>query len=418
MNHRLRFVILLAAACLVFPQRSPAPVIFQSGKGVKYQAPGEEEVNATARELFERGQAAEKEGDYKRAIKSYQRIVRKYPKDTLAPGAAFRTGQLQEQRGTYFRSAEAYRWVVEKYPQSPHFEEAIEGQFRIGEIFLGGKKRRILGVPIKNTLPQAVEVFAAIVRTAPYGKYTARAQFNIGLAREKQGLNDAALAAYQAVIDKFPDDPVAVDAQYQIGYMWYDATMAGTQDPNAISKAKTGFEDFLFRYPHSEKAGQARENLGRLQHEATSDSFGIAKFYDKRKNYRAAVIYYNDVIRQQPGSPEGDQAKKRVDELRAKVGDAALQPALSVAAAAKKKSSIANTGESGRSAPAMHGSPADIPPLPPPESDLSLPPPASLAPENTTAPASAPFPDLSSTPEPSPVPQESAAPESTPSPAP
>jgi hypothetical protein len=31
-----------------------------------------------------------------------------------------------------------------------------------------------------------------VVRTAPYGKYTARAQFDIGLAREKQGANDAA----------------------------------------------------------------------------------------------------------------------------------------------------------------------------------------------------------------------------------
>ncbi|MDP9253736.1 MAG: outer membrane protein assembly factor BamD [Verrucomicrobiota bacterium] len=413
MNYRLRFILLLAAACLAFPERSPAPVVFQPGKGAKYHAPGEEEINGTAQELSAIAQAAEKDGNLKRAIKVYQRIVRKYPRDTLAPGAAFRVGELQEQLHDYLRSAAAYRYVVEKYPQSPHFDEAIEAQFRIGQIYLAGKKRKILGVPVANSLDPAVEIFAAIVRTAPYGKYTARAQFNIGLAREKQGANDAAVTAYQAVVDKFPNDPVAVDAQYQIGYIWYEAARAGTKDSRAAELAKTGFQDFLFRYPHSEKAPQARENLSRLEHKQTSDSFGIAQFYDKRKNYRAAVIYYNDVIRQQPGSPEGDEAKKRIDQLRAKVGDAALQTPVLTAEASKKKT----TGE-GHGGPAMRASPTDVAPLPPPESDVSLPPPASLAPDTTTAPEPSPTPDTSSTPEPSPTPAASATPEVTASPTP
>lgn len=411
MKYRLRFIFLLAAACLAFPERSPAPVVFKAGKGVKYQAPGEEEVSGTARELFDIAQEAEKNGRFKRAIKAYQKIVRRYPRDTLAPGAAFRTGQLQEQTDKLVRAAEAYRYVVEKYPQSPHFDEAIEAQFRIGRIFLGGRKKKVLGVPVANTLDQAVEVFAAIVRTAPYGNYTARAQFNIGLAREKQGINDAAITAFQAVVDKFPDDPVAADAQYQIGYIWYDAARAGTKDSNAVKLAKTGFQDFLFRYSRSEKVPQARENLSRLEHKQTSDSFGIAKFYDKQKNYRAAVIYYNDVIRQQPGSSEGDQAKKRIDELRAKVGDAALQtPVLAADAGKKKSSTLARAGEAQGDAPAMRASPTDVAPLPPPEADVSLPPPASLAPDTTTAPEPSPSPDTSPTPEPSPSPEVTVSP--------
>jgi outer membrane protein assembly factor BamD len=256
-------------------------------------------------------------------------------------------------------------------------------------------------------LDAAVEIFASVVRTAPYGKYTARAQFDIGLCREKQGLPDAAITAYQAVIDKFPNEPVAADAQYQIGYLWYAAARAGTKDPNAVSRAKTGFQDFLFRYPRSEKAQQARENLGRLENKATSDSFGIAKFYDKRRNYRAAVIYYNDVIRQQPGSPQGDEAKRRIDQLRSKIGDAAVKEIEVAANAPKKKPrSMAEAGVSHEGVPAMRTSPNDVAPLPPPEADVSLPPPASLAPDTTTAPAV------------SPTPAESATPESTASPTP
>jgi len=410
MNYRLRFMLMLAAVCLAFPEKSPAPVVFQPGKGSKYHPPGEEEVNGTAQELFSIAQAAEKDGNQKRALKAYQKIVRRYPHDALAPDAAFRSGQLQEQIHDYFHAAGTYRFVVEKYPKSAHFDEAIEGQFRIGEIYLGGKKRKILGVPVANSLEPAIEIFAAIVRTAPYGKYTARAQFNIGLTREKQALNDAAIVAFQAVVDKFPDDPVAADAQYQIGYLWYEAARLGAKDPNAVNLAKTGFQDFLFRYPHSEKAPQARENLSRLEHKQTSDSFGIAKFYDKRKNYRAAVIYYNDVIRQQPGSPEGDQAKKRIDELRAKVGDAVLQSPATLTAEASKKKAIAREGETREGVPAMRASPTDVMPLPPPETDLSLPPPASLAPDTTTAPPTSPSPNNSPTSEPSVTPEATVSP--------
>src|SRR5437762_7921904 len=255
----------------------------------------------------------------------------------------------------------------------------------MGEIDLNGKKLRVLGIPYASSLDRAVTIFANVVRTAPYGKYTARAQFDIGLAREKQGANDAALQAYQAVVDKFPNEPVAVDAQYQIGYIWFTAARTGTKDIAAVSNARTAFQDFLFHYPNSEKAAQARANLELLERKQTSGSYEVAKFYDKQKYYRAAVIYYNEVIRQQPGSQESNEAKKRIDQLRAKLGEAALQPALSVAQAGKKKSE-AHGGRTAGNGSAKPGAANNEAPLPTSGSDNSLPPPASLAPDTTTAP--------------------------------
>ncbi|MGI8481742.1 MAG: hypothetical protein ACR2MF_06745, partial [Chthoniobacterales bacterium] len=205
------------------------------------------------------------------------------------------------------------------------------------------------------------------------------------------------------------------DAQYQIGYIWLRAAQNGTNDAKASENAKVGFQDFLFRHTHSEKVAQAQEKLRKLEHKETTNAFQVARFYDKQKNYRAAVIYYNDVLRQQPGSPEGDRAKRRIGELRAKVGDAALQPpAITAATANKKLKTSPQTAEAGRrSGPSMHTSPNDVAPLPPPESDLSLPPPASLTPDVTTAPASdssagspGPTSESTATPEPTATPSE------------
>jgi len=194
-----------------------------------------------------------------------------------------------------------------------------------------------------------------------------------------------AIEAYQAVVDKFPNEPVAADAQYQIGYIWLMAARKGTRDSAATANAKTAFQDFLLHYPHSEKAAQARANLELLEHKETTSSYQVAKFYDKQKYYRAAVVYYNEVIRQQPGSTESNLAKKRIDQLRRKVGEAALQPAFTPGEAGKKKAT-AHGARMTRSESAKPSAPNNEAPLPAPEIDTSLPPPASLTPDTTTAP--------------------------------
>src|SRR6266487_1274934 len=381
----VRVVLLFTAASLILSESCAAAVVFQPGKKAKFVAPGEEEISETALELFQTAQTAEKQGNLKRAIHAFKSIVRQHPKDALAAGALYRAAELQERLHEYLGAADSFRQLVLRYPSSPHFDEAIEAQFRIGEIYLGGKKLKVLGIPIASSLDRAVTIFANVVRTAPYGKYTARAQFNIGLAREKQHVPEMAIEAYQAVVDKFPNEPVAADAQYQIGYIWLMAARKGTRDSAATANAKTAFQDFLLHYPHSEKAAQARANLELLEHKETTSSYQVAKFYDKQKYYRAAVVYYNEVIRQQPGSTESNLAKKRIDQLRRKVGEAALQPAFTPGEAGKKKAT-AHGARMTRSESAKPSAPNNEAPLPAPEIDTSLPPPASLTPDTTTAP--------------------------------
>jgi len=412
MGYRFRFLLFLAAVFVAFPERSPAPVIFKPNEKVKYQAPGEEEINGNAVELFEIAQTAEKNGNRGRAIKAYRKLVKRYPRSIMAADSLFRAAQLTEESGELLRAATFYRELMENYPQTPHFQAAIESQFRIGELYLHGKKVKLMGLPLVTSMDDTVEIFAAIVRSAPYGGYTARAQFDIGRAREKQGASDLAIAAYQSVVEKFPSDPLAVDAQYQIGYIWLSATRAGTYDPNAVDQARTAFQDFLFRFPKSEKVPQAKENLTLLDHQQIKSSLEVAKYYDKEKNYRAAVIYYNEVIRQQPGSSESALAQKRIDQLRAKVGDVALQSAATLAEKDAKgkpaKKPVAQTPTAGSlpaeqreaAKPEMRGNPSELAPLPAADAD-SLPPAAAdspAAPEPLATPGASATPEASATP--------------------
>ncbi len=149
-----------------------------------------------------------------------RRSFHNHPKDALAPGAAFQYAENLEKMGGYLSAADAYRVVVERYPNSPHFNDAIEAQFRIGEMYLNGKKIKLLGISIANSLDHAVEFSRPSFALRPMGNILrARSSISAVPVRKKER-SWPPIQAYQAVVEKFPNSPVAPDAQYQIGYIW------------------------------------------------------------------------------------------------------------------------------------------------------------------------------------------------------
>jgi hypothetical protein len=67
MKSRVPAFLFALAIGLSFSQVSRAAVVFKPGKKVKYVAPGEEEMNGNAEELFHVAQKAEENGNVKRA---------------------------------------------------------------------------------------------------------------------------------------------------------------------------------------------------------------------------------------------------------------------------------------------------------------------------------------------------------------
>lgn len=57
----------------------------------------------------------------------------------------------------------------------------------------------------------------------------------------------------------------------------------------------------------------------------SEDTLHIARFYDFSKNFKAAAIYYNDIVRRFPQSVQATVAKTRLDELKALYGEDSLR---------------------------------------------------------------------------------------------
>ncbi len=273
---------------------------------------------------MDKAEAFERDGENLRALNAYRQFLRAYPSSLLAPRAQIKLAELYEREGEYERAYNEYGEYIRRYKSGAEFEKAVESQYEIARLFLEGERIKFLGVRIFPATARAQEMFEEIVKVAPYSKVATKAQFSAGLALEKQGKRDKAIKTYEEMLLKYPNDPIAADAQYQIGYVYLREARSG-YDPKASNRARLAFEDFIARFPDSEKVPQAKENIASLSGERTSDSLKIAQFYDKQKNYKAAVIYYNEVIRLDPDSEQSEIAKARIEQLRDQLGDDQLR---------------------------------------------------------------------------------------------
>ena len=280
---------------------------------------------SAAEQELRRGEALETAGKLDAALKVYRGIVKSDTLTAVAPKAQYHVGHILESKGDYPTAFKAYAEYTTKYPSGTDFDAVIQAQFDIAKMYLGGKKTKMLGVPVGPAYKRAEDMFADIVKRATFHRLAPLAQFNVGQALEKQTKVPEAVAAYKEVISRYPGDPVAHDAQYQIGYVQLHEAQGGSYNQQTRQQAVESFEEYVTRQPKSEKTAQARENIKVLTAAEIKNSMEIAKFYDKTKNYKAAVVYYNEVIRSAPGGTESDHARKRIEELKGIAGADALR---------------------------------------------------------------------------------------------
>jgi outer membrane protein assembly factor BamD len=292
-----------------------ATMIWRPGEGWSDESGGDVSASSS-RDQLELAHKLEAQGQRDAAIKAYKGLLRRWPLSFFAPEAQYRLGKILEDEGDFYTAFQAFQKMVTKYPSSEYFEQALNEQYRIANLYLAGEPQRIWKIPVGPSMERTVEMYQRIIKNAPYGTYAPQCQFDIGLAREQQRKFTDAVDAYQTVLDNYPTSSVAANAQYQIGYAWMRSSASGDYDMGAAKKAVDAFQDYLVRYPTSDKAVQAQENIQKLGQKQTQGAFDVAKFYETQHQPRAAFIYYNEVVREDPNSAQSQIAKKRIQELR------------------------------------------------------------------------------------------------------
>jgi outer membrane protein assembly factor BamD len=285
----------------------------QSGKWVNPK----NQAKATPGEQFAFAKGFYEEKKYADAQREFKKLLAKYPKSLEASEAQYYLGLIEEAQGNLYEAYLTYQKVIDKYPFSERIQEIIERQYKIGEVFMAGEKRKSMGItlPVENP---AVEIFSRVIENSTYGPIAPKAQYKLGLVLKSLMRYYEAEEAFGKVISNYPDSEWAEAAKFQIAACRAALSRSSDYDQGATREAKEKFEEFVKEHPDAVLSQDAEKNIDQLNEKDAESSYNIGRFYEKQKDTPAAKIYYQDIIDNHPNSVWAARALERTQIMEKK----------------------------------------------------------------------------------------------------
>jgi len=269
-------------------------------------------VKPTPKEQLELAKGAYDAKQYEDAKREFKKLFKAYPKSSEAAESQYYLGLIEETQDNPYGAYQAYQKVIDKYPFSERIPEIIEREYKIGEVFMEGKKRKSLGValPVENP---AIEIFTKVVENSNYGPLAPKAQYKLGLVLKSLLRYYEAEEAFNKIISTYPDSEWVEAAKFQIAACRGSLSKSSDYDQEATREAKEKFEDFVREHPEAVLSRDAEANINQLKEKEAESAYNIGRFYEKQKAWQAARIYYNDVVNNYNASPWAAKAIERLE---------------------------------------------------------------------------------------------------------
>ncbi len=258
--------------------------------------------------------------EFDKARQEFQKLLRHYKQSKEAAEAQYYLGRCFEEKGDGYRAFTEYRKTLQVYPSTARFDEILEREYQIGNDFLSGKKRMVLGTAaLLPARDKAVEVFQAIAQDGPFSEYGELAQYKLGLAHLALQEYEEAVTAFEQVTSRYPNSPLVDDARYQLAQASLKGIFTPGYDQSPTDLAVRELEAFLASYPESELSAEAAKRVDSLKEQRAAHDFMVAQFYEQRKRPAAAKILYEDIVRRYGQTSWAPKAASRIQIIDAQL---------------------------------------------------------------------------------------------------
>jgi outer membrane protein assembly factor BamD len=294
-------------------------LIYVPGEGWSYEPVGGKKWTRTrAKDQLDVAQESFDKKEFRLAERAARRTVRVWPFSDYAPQAQYMAARAMEEQGKDEKAFKAYQQLLEKYPNSTNYNEVATRQFVIANRFLAGQWFKLWGViPFFPSMDKTVKMYENMLKSGPYSEVAPKAQMNIGAAREKQSDFASAVKAYESAADRYHDRlQVASDATFKAGEAYTKQAKTAEYDQSVAGHAIGSFTDFVTLFPEDARVADAQKRIEQLRTEQARGSFLVARFYEKKKKWDGALVYYNEVIQRDPNSKYAEDAKQRIEQIK------------------------------------------------------------------------------------------------------
>src|SRR5580704_4887491 len=272
LKNMFRRKILLCVLFLgLFPSFSQADWIWTPETG-KFINP-KWEVKPTPGDQLEYAQSFRDQGNCKKAMAEYKKLIKAYPRAKEAPEAEFYTGQCLEDMIKPYEAYQAYQLVIDKYPFSERAAQIVSLEYKIANHLLENKGRSKWAQVVVGSDDRVIEIFRTVIKDAPYGKYAAISQYKIGLYLKEKGMYQEARDEFEKTMNDYPNSEWAQAAKFQIAMADTDRASDAQHEQKVGSIAMDEFNEFDKTHPDSQLTPEAKLQMARLKDKEAQNNF-------------------------------------------------------------------------------------------------------------------------------------------------
>ena len=163
---------------------------------------------------------------------------------------------------------------------------------------------------------KALNAFKDLKNWYPFSKYVPLAELKIADAHYERGEYEEAIFAYKEFEKLHPRNEAIPHVIYRRGMCWFDRIDTKDRTSKPARKAMVQFRRLTERYPESEYAVKARENIEKCIKNMAGHELYVGNYYYKTKKYEAALNRYRYLLENYPDSQAAETARKKIPAVK------------------------------------------------------------------------------------------------------
>lgn len=227
---------------------------------------------------------------------------------------AFMKAEILYSKGKFSKAAMVYDKFLTEFPTSEFYEAALDRQFAIATAFLGGQKKRALGVFEMSTYDEGIKIMERISDRAGDAPIGINAAVAVAEYYEKREKFAEAYLKWSQISSRWPTGQIGKEAMLNMARC-KQAAYKGPKYNNAdLISARSYYENFKLRYPEDAKKIDADKILKQIDEQLAYKEFNTGRYYQKTGNKQSANLYYQMVVDNWPDTVAADMAKAAMKE--------------------------------------------------------------------------------------------------------
>jgi len=264
-------------------------------------------------------------GKKKQLRQAWHKLMNDYPQIAGDDLDAFIEAEILFSEGKFTKAVRAYDDFLDKFPQSRLYEVALERQAAIGNAFLHGQKKTVLGFIKLKGYAEGEKIMEKISDRAGDSPIAIETSGAVAESFEHRGRFGQAYGKWSEISSRQPSGQIGKDSLLGMARSKHAAYKGPKYDASDLVSARSYYENYNSKFPIDARQFGIDAKLTLIEQQRAHKQFTIGQYYQKSGNTQAANLYYRMVIENWPRSTAAKMAKKAMQQQKPATGQEPLQ---------------------------------------------------------------------------------------------